>query len=210
MTWNLVGYFPKRRTTRAGWVSPWPNHPDPGFPCAPPVEEICSVSDCIAHGPEGWPQQWKHNPYAMYDGPALAWSIVPANIRSDYELFAYRLLQTQFIDGRDEPMEEWCELSIQPMPASFVRLGWDAVEGGNYQGFGCSPLTCNNQAGNFGRDASIPEVNRYALAATENDGIRLARHFSITKPEPGPYAVVEVWREEGANRSRIGTEAASS
>ena len=25
--------------------------------------------------------------------------------------------------------------------------------------------------------------------------LRLARHFAITKPEPGPYCVVKVWRD---------------
>src|SRR5262245_21436109 len=111
MTWALVGYFPKRRTTRSNWVSPWPNYPDVGFPCSDPVEEICSVSDCIVRGPDGWRDKGKHNFYDTYDTPGLAWSVVPVEVRSDFELFAYRLLLVEFKDGQEEPMEEWPELA---------------------------------------------------------------------------------------------------
>jgi hypothetical protein len=191
MSWATVGYFPKKRTTRSGWVSPYKDHPDATFPCLAPVEELCSVSDCIAQGPEGWREQCKHNFYDMYDNPELAWTVVPAKVRADFDLFAYRLLLLQFEGGQEEPMEAWPELVVAPMSSSFVRLGWDAVEGGHFQGFGCSPLSCNGQAGVDG----IPAVNRYCLVETEQQGIELARCFSISKPEPGPYCVVEVWRD---------------
>src|SRR5260221_13056640 len=92
MTWTLAGYFPKRRTTRSNWGSLWPDHPDRVFPCFEPVEEICSVSDCIALGPDGWRDQAKHNFYDAYDTPVLAWRVVPVEVRADFELFAYRLL----------------------------------------------------------------------------------------------------------------------
>ena len=191
MTWTMVGYFPKRRATRSDWVSPYKDHPDALFPCPAPVEEICSVSDCIAQGPEGWRAQGKHNFYDLYDNAELAWSIVPAEDRAAFDLFAYRLLLVQFEDGREEPLETWWELAIEPLSRSFVRLGWDAVEGGHHQSFGCSPLSCN-----VGCDiVNILPVNRYCLMDTEHEGIELARSFSISQPEPGPYCVVEVWRD---------------
>lgn len=194
MTWTLVGYFPKRRTTRSRWQSPFPDHPDYGFPCIAPVDEICSVSKCIAMGPEGWRDQEKHNFYGMYNNPDVAWSVVPVEVRANFELFAYRLYLMEFNDGRGEPMEEWWELTVQPMPSTFVRLGWDAVEGGQYQGFGCSPMSCNSGC----HDVEIANKNRHCLVSTEQEGIELARHFSICQPEPGPYCVVEVWREAGS------------
>ena len=40
-------------------------------------------------------------------------------------------------------------------------------------------------------------VNRYCFVATESEATDLARNFSVTKPEPGPYCVVEVWRDSG-------------
>jgi len=191
MNWTLVGYFPKRRTTRCNWASLWPNHADRAFPCSEPVEEICSVSDCVAPGPDGWREQGKHNFYDAYDTPRLAWSVVPIETRADFELYAYRLLLVEFNDGREEPMKAWPELTVEDMPASFVRLGWDAVEGGNHCSFGCSPLSCNSGC----HDVEIAEKNQYCLVNSEQQGIDLARHFSICKPEPGPYCVVEVWRE---------------
>jgi hypothetical protein len=127
----------------------------------------------------------------MYDRVELAWSVVPADARGDYELFAYRLYLVQFEEGLEEPILEWWDLDVEPMGSSFVRLGWDAVQGGNNSSFGCSPLSCNYEAGQRG----MPPVNHYCLVDTEEVAIELARSFSISKPEPGPYCVVEVWRD---------------
>jgi len=180
----FIGYFPKRRTPI----------PRPGAVATEPVDEICSVSDCVASGPEGWREQEKHNFYEKYDRPESAWGVVPAGERGEFALFAYRLLLVEYEDGREEPIEPWWELTAVPMGGSFVRLDWDAVVGGNQHGFGCSPLSCNNRAGEEG----VPAVNRFCLAATEHDAIEMARTFSVAKPEPGPYCVVEVWRETGS------------
>jgi hypothetical protein len=196
MASKLVGYFPKQRSTRSHRALRYPDQPDSFFgnPCSDGVEEICSVSDCIAPGPEGWRDQGKHNVYDMYDTPDLAWSVVPAGVRSDFELFAYRLLPVGFAEGREESVEGWWELTVEPMPRSYVRLGWDAVVGGNHHGFGCSPMSCNIGC----KDVEIAKRNRYCLVSTEQEGVALARHFSVCQPEPGPYCVVEVWREAGS------------
>jgi hypothetical protein len=193
MTWSLVGYIAKRRVTRAAWVSPWPDHPEVGFPCPAPVEEICSVSNCIARGLGGWDDPVNGNVHGLYDDAGVAWGVVPVEARAAFALFAYRLHLVQFEDGKEEPIEQWWEPAIGRMADSFVRLGWDAVQGGNGQSFGCSPLSCNS-----GADAvRCPELNCYCLVATEQAALALARSFSITKPEPGPYCVVEVWRDAG-------------
>src|SRR3954447_14785897 len=91
VTWVLVGYIAKRRATRTGWVSPWPNYPDVGFPCPAPVEEICSVSDCIARGPGGTGGPADGNPLGLYADAGSAWAAVPAEARADFALYAYRL-----------------------------------------------------------------------------------------------------------------------
>jgi hypothetical protein len=194
MTWKLVGYFPKQRTTRSTWALRHPDLPFAYFCCPAAVEELCSVSDCIARGPDGWRDQGKHNFYDLYDTRELAWSVVPVGARADFELFAYRLHLVQFEDGQAEPIEVWDDLEVEPLPHSFVRLGWDAVVGGNHHSFGCSPLSCNGMAGGVG----IPPVNHYFLVATEQGAIDLARSFSVSKPEPGPYCAVEVWRDAGS------------
>jgi hypothetical protein len=193
MTWLLVGYLSKRRATRTGWVSPWPAYPDVGFPCSEPVEEICSVSDCIARGLDVRDDPAHANPLGLYHDPGSARGVVPAAARADYALYAYRLWPVQFENGQEEPIEVWWDPPAGGMPDTFVRLGWDAVVGGNGHSFGCSPLSCNS-----GADiVRCPELNRYCLVADEQAAIDLARSFSITQPEPGPYCVVEVWRDAG-------------
>jgi hypothetical protein len=191
LNWESVGYIAKRRMERAGWVSPWPSHPDAGFPCAAPVEEICSVSNCIARRLGGLDDPACNNPLGLYPDAGTAWAVVPVEARSDFALYAYRLWPVSFAEGRGEEFDLWWEPSVEPMSDTFVLLGWDVVEGGNGQSFGCSPLSCNT-----GADiVRCPELNRYCLVGEEQAAMALARSFSITKPEPGPYCVVEVWRD---------------
>jgi hypothetical protein len=45
------------------------------------------------------------------------------------------------------------------------------------------------------REEGVPAVNRFCLVDTERDAVEMARAFSVSQPEPGPYCVVEVWRE---------------
>ncbi len=168
-------------------------YPDSGFPCDGPVEEICSVSDCIARGPERWQDQGRHNCHDLYDTPDLAWSVVPAEVRSQFDLFAYRLLLVEFMNGKEAPIEVWWEPTVERKSPSFVRLGWDAVVGGNHHLFGCSPMSCNAGC----NIVEVAKKNRFCLVNTKNEAIVLARQFSIEQPEPGPYCVVEVWRHSG-------------
>jgi hypothetical protein len=196
VNWKLIGYIAKRRATRVGWVSPWSSHPNAGFPCGPPVEEICSVSNCIARGLE----HSGDNPLGLYADAGKAWAVVPAPDRGDFTMYAYRLWPVQFEQGQEEEIDLWWELAVAPIASTFVRLGWDAVVGGNACSFGCSPLSCNS-----GSDAvQCPELNRYCLIADQRAAMALARSFSITQPEPGPYCVVEVWRDT-ALTSELGT-----
>lgn len=189
---TLIGYMAKRRVWRGG----------PGgtiWPVAPStIEEICSVSRCIAAAPEAWRDGIGQNPFSVYDSPDLAWAQVPTDLRKEFDVFAYRLYPVYFADGREESVEALgqFELDVERLPENFVQLGWDAVQGGKDLGFGCSPLSCNGQAGQDG----LPEVNRHCLVSSEALGLELARRFSVTKPEPGPYCVVEVWRATPEDR----------
>jgi len=74
---------------------------------------------------------------------------------------------------------------------TFVWLGWDALEGGNGHGLSCSPLSCNSGSDIVHCDA----LNRCCLMNNKRPAEALARSFSINKPEPEPYCVVEVWRD---------------
>ncbi len=46
---TLIGYFPKHIATCPGWLE------------AEGVKEVCSVSECVSPGPEGWIGHWVHN-----------------------------------------------------------------------------------------------------------------------------------------------------
>ncbi len=140
--WVLIGYFPKGRAVRAGWTSPYPEYPDATFLSPSPVEEICSASHCISGRPEKWTEEL--NVFSGYDSPEATWRAVPIELSRNFGLYAYRLLPVLFREGLRETLE-MPELSITPMPRSFERLGYDAVELSQGQSLGCSPLSCNNQ-----------------------------------------------------------------
>ena len=186
MTGTFIGYFPKRRASRSGWVSPFPDHPDAPFPAPPPVEEICSVSHCIAAGPTTGPDTQTTNPFGGYRSPDEAWHAVLVE-RPRFCLYAYWLLPVLLRDGKEERLAI-DSLDVEPLPEGYDCLGYDAVELTHGQCLGCSPLSCNGQT-----EAAV--INRFCLVNSEPEGIELARLFSIEKPEPGPYAVIEVWRE---------------
>lgn len=188
MNSTLVGYFPKRRVTRSKWVSPYPEYPNAEFPAPVPVEEICSVSTCIAGTPNTLMSEVPFNEYGGYDTLASAWLAVAPDLRQQFDLYAYRLAPALFRDGQQEFLEV-PENNLEPLPCTFACLGYDAVElTHSYYCWGCSPLSCNDMAEKVA-------VNRYCLVTTEQEGMDMARAFSVSKPEPGPYCLVEVWRD---------------
>lgn len=169
----LIGYFPKRRT------------PAPEGLQAAGVDEICSVSECLAPGPEGWVEAWLHNAFGCYDSPDAA-EHVAGDAEGEYEVFAYRLLPLRFSDGQAEPIGV-APAGISPLSPNFQSLGFDVVSKSLAQGLGfeCSPLSCNLMATEVG-------VNRHCLVGDLETARMLAIRFSVEEPEPGPYYVVEV------------------
>ena len=158
-----------------------------GFPGPAPVEEICSVSNCVARGPDAPTGNMPFNEFGGYESPAAAWQAVARELRSHFTLLAYRVGSHWFREGQVEQLE-LPALDVMPLAENFDRLGYDAVELTWGSCLGCSPLSCNGQTG-----AAV--VNRYCLVDTEQEGVELARAFSSSKPEPGPYCLAEVWRD---------------
>lgn len=187
MEFTLVGYFPKRKITRSGWVSPYKEYPEATFPAPMPVEELCSVSHCIAARPEIINNTIRFNEYGGYESPEQAWAEVPDEQRKDFDLFALGIGPFLYRDGKEEPLD-FSELEVSEVSENFVLLGYDAVQLDYHTSLGCSPISCNGQTIDV-------KLNRYCLVDTEIEGIELARRFSIENPEPGPYCLVEVWRE---------------
>ena len=178
MTPTLIGYFVKQTERRAELVK------------ALKVEELCSVSCCISKAPEGWIQRWLHNELWLYDSEELAWRVLPeAQEAEDFELYAYRLFPLRYVDGQEQSLQI-PTLKVQPLSASYERLGLDVVNRSQNNQFGCSPLSCNGRAIDF-------TVNRHCLLDELKAARGLATLFSsgTHAAEPGPYHVVEVFRE---------------
>ena len=151
------------------------------------VEEVCSVSTCVSDAPDGWIDQWRHNEMWVYDTPELARSVVPDAARHEFDLYAYQMFPVVFDDGQQQPFEIPL-LHVQPLPSSFERLGYDVVSRTCGTNFECSPLSCNHMAEHIA-------VSRYCLVDDKDVAFRLAAEFEAGGCEPGPYYVVEVWRQ---------------
>lgn len=175
---TFIGYFPKRTIKRPDWLK------------AVGVEEVCSVSTCISNAPDGWIDQWRHNEMWVYDTTELAWSVVSDSSRQEFELYAYRLFPVKFAEGQQQTFQI-PELHVEPMASSFERLGYDVVSRTCGTTFECSPLSCNNMAEHIA-------VTRHSLVSDADTAFQLARDFEAGGCEPGPYFVVEVWREKRA------------
>jgi hypothetical protein len=175
---TLIGYFPKRTKKCPDWLK------------AAGVEEVCSVSSCVSDGPENWIDHWQHNAMWVFDTPELAWSVVPELTRNEFDLYAYRMFPVEFVEGKPEPFEI-PQSAVAPMPASFERLGLDIVNRTCNSNFECSPLSCNSMA-------DKETVSRYCLLDDVAVAFRLAAEFEAGGCEPGPYYVMEVWRQSSA------------
>jgi hypothetical protein len=170
----LIGYFPKRRT------------PAPEQLRAAGVEEICSVSECLAPGPKDWVEAWLHNAHGCFNNPDDARRVIGEET-GEFQILAYRLLPLRFRKGHAEPIEV-SPPEITPLPPGFRSLGFDVVSRSVSDGFECSPLSCNLMAVEVG-------VNRHCLVDDLETARGLARRFSVEEPEPGPYYVIEVLRK---------------
>jgi hypothetical protein len=178
VTPTLIGYFPKRTLKRPDWLK------------AAGVEEVCSVSTRVSEAPDGWIDHWRHNEMWVYDSPELAWSVVPETLRAEFDLYAYQMFPVEFAKGEQRPFAI-PPLHVQPLSASFERLGYDAVSRSCGSSFECSPLSCNYMA------EHVP-TNRHCLVDDADTAFRIASEFEAGGCEPGPYYAVEVWREKHA------------
>ena len=175
LTPTLIGYFAKRTAKHPDWLK------------SAGVDEVCSASSCISEDPDGWIDHWRHNEMFVFDTSALALSVVPEPDRGEYELYAYRMFPLKF-DRGEQLSFEIPPLHVEPLSASFRLLGYDAVSRSVDAAFECSPLSCNHMAEQV-------SVNRHCLVDDPETAFQLARDFGDGLGEPGPYYVVEVWRQ---------------
>lgn len=172
---TLIGYFPKRTKSPPNWL------------IEPKIDQVCSVSECISMGPKDWISLWKHNTFFLFDTTEIAQSIIETNI-SEYDIYAYK--QYPFIYENGKYIEHYIECkTVKPMESNFLLLGYDSVSRTYGNAFAHSPLSCCNYA------HKLP-TNRFCLLNSLSSAKEAAKLFSIDNPEPGPYYVVEVYREK--------------
>lgn len=182
---TLIGYFAKLTTKRPDWLK------------APQVDEICSASTCISRAYWDWINEWKHNEIWLYDSPELALGVVPAETRTTCDLYSYRLYPVRFIKGSRKPYS-FPDVKTVPLSSRYERLGYDLFSRAFESISECaplfehSPLSCNNLA------SEIP-TNRHCLLDTIEEAFALAPRMETPgetlRGEPGPYHIVEVWRQ---------------
>jgi len=172
---TLAGYFPKITAVPEGFGGP------------PHLAEICSVSGCVNGEPEDWIQLWIHNDLFFFNSPDDARRASGDDHR--FEIFAYRVLEARFVDGRREDWSPGDLAAVKPLPAGYASIGFDAVS--RYAGgaFDCSPLSCNYMWREY-------PVNKYCLVESLDTATAVAERCSQAgQAEPGPYFVFEVLRD---------------
>lgn len=174
-----IGYFPKRRMPRGEILQDRR------------IIEICSVSECMARGPQDWVGAWRHNDWGYYDDPETAWSVVPEGERDDFVLYAYELFPVRYASGKPRALEVEAP-GVRPIDPSFEPLGYDPVSRGKSSFFECSPLSCNGWADEVG-------ANAHCLVDDPAEAHRLAAIAEAGGYEPGDYHVLRVWRQARAS-----------
>jgi hypothetical protein len=175
----MLGFFPKKIAARTDWFK------------NAVIRDICSVSNCISKGPENWINKWKHNTTTwMFDSPESARSVLEPT-DADFTIFAYRVFPVLFDGDTTLPWEvrhsDGCDLG------GFEILGYDIVSRYGGSDFSCSPLSCNNGC------ETIP-VNVHCLIDDMETAWKTAGRIAAESKahgtwEPGPYCLVEVYRE---------------
>jgi hypothetical protein len=187
----FLGYCAKR-------YGPLPEHHDWGV-----ATEVCSTSGCIAgHAPAWFDDPFKPpvlNRAGCTNTAAAARERVPELKRFAYRIFAYRAIPMVFdkapctleVVSTDALFVAYSYLADLPSEQAllgFDHLGFDVVQYSDAINWGCSPLTCNYMYQHH-------PINQYCLIDTVEGAVEAARSFAQNEPEPGPYIVIEVFRE---------------
>lgn len=169
------------------------------------AEEICSVSRCIAPFPDCWDDEPFEPPpfnraYCLATADDARSRIFDWQ-RAESRIYALRVFPAVFARESRAPLilsaeELYSELAdlpnlpTEPDLSGFDRLGFDATVLGmqNQWGWSCSPLSCNFMFEHH-------PVNQYCLIDELSDAVAAAQDFAKSEPEPGPYVIVEVFRE---------------
>ncbi len=172
----LIGYFPKKTKLMPEWLK------------ATNVEMVCSASTCISEAPEGWINHWKHNECFLYNTiDDVGLILAKLNDKDEYDIYAFKRYPIRIENGTSN-VESIPHVLVEPLTQNFEFLGYDAVSMSMSPMFECSPLSCN-------RGAETMKVNKYCLFETYEEALSGAIEFSKGNWEPGPYYIVEIYRQ---------------
>ncbi|OHB61465.1 MAG: hypothetical protein A2167_03165 [Planctomycetes bacterium RBG_13_46_10] len=171
---KLVGFFPKLPCPEKDWIE------------NDTVKEICSVSDCVAKGPENWIEEWEHNDLGFYDSEEKIIKIL-GDEKEKYNFYAYKLYPLKFNKGKAEN----CPISIDLKAdvSDYEFLGFDIVSKSQSDFFECSPLSCNDLCKTY-------IVNQCCLIENLENAYLYCIEIEKEKCEPGPYYLFEVYRKK--------------
>lgn len=169
----FVGFFPKITQQTPDWFS------------NKSVKEICSVSNCISSGPEGWIDQWRHNELGFYDSEALAYKVIGES-PEEFDIYAYKFFPLRSADNKIETTA--LTSKTDDFPDDYEFLGYDIVSKSVADFFECSPLSCNDGAAEY-------EVNQFCLITNRDRAYRILLEIQEGSYEPGPYYLFEVYRK---------------
>jgi len=169
---KFVGFFPKVSCPRPEWLK------------GEEIKEICSVSDCIATGPQGWIDEWKHNELGFFDTEEFAMEVAKKDCKT-YRLYAYKLYPLRFRDGVAQEFS--VPLDLKADLSRYDFLGFDVVSKSESDFFECSPLSCNGAC-------ELYQVNQYCLISRYEEAYKACLEIERGNWEPGPYYLFEVYR----------------
>lgn len=175
-----VGYVAKSVTARPKWMK------------AEAVDDICSVSGCIAKYFADYIPFWRHNGYWLFNTPEEIVQLAQDEsiVLSDMTFFYFEAHERQF----DEDTRLWSTFVADASFATDVHapqdaqlLGYDVTTFTCGNAPECSPLSCNDLA------AEIP-VNRHCLFDQFDDAVQALERGMFDNCEPGPFRILAVYR----------------
>ena len=165
--------------------------PRPDFVTNLTVREILSVSGCMSEDAVDLMNPWGLNEWGLADTEEIIERAIERENVVDSRLRCF------FYEGIGQELEEGEWEEIERLPTGVVR----PASGYSLRGFDivcctigymldCSPLSCNDGAGQF-------PVNEHCLLESFEEAVRVAEAIDESgKYEPPPYRVMSVWMKE--------------
>ena len=155
------------------------------------VEDLYSVSDCLAEPFADYSPFFRHNGHGLFDSPAVMRALAAELSISleDLALFYYEAHEAQY----DEEQARWIPITpeaslptdVEP-PTARTLEGFDVVTWNSGAGAECSPLSCNGIA------EEVP-TNMHCLLPSLEAAVQAIESGKFANSEPGPFRIIAVY-----------------